>query len=78
MQKFNNKYIWRADIKKFFDSVNHEVLFKNINLKIRDKRALKIIKEIINSYSVDKETGIPIGNLTSQIFSNIYFRILKN
>jgi RNA-directed DNA polymerase len=73
LKKFENKYVWRSDIKKFFDSVNHTALLSAISLKVGDIQALEIIKKIVNSYSVNQKTGIPIGNLTSQIFSNIYF-----
>ncbi|MFA5644697.1 MAG: reverse transcriptase domain-containing protein [Patescibacteria group bacterium] len=73
LRKFKNKYVWRSDIKKFFDSVNHTALLSAIGLKVGDNQALEIIKKIVDSYSVNQKTGIPIGNLTSQIFSNIYF-----
>ena len=75
-QSFTNSYpncfIWRADIRKFFDNVDREILFKLIERKIKDKKALRIIGEIIESYPC----GISIGNLTSQIFSNIYLNEL--
>lgn len=92
--KYANGFVWRADIKKFFDSVNQGVLLKCIERRIADLPTLQIIREVIFSYQtpgLDKENlgkiaglgeeralrvsniGIPIGNLTSQIFSNIYF-----
>ena len=92
--KYANGFAWRADIKKFFDSVNQDVLLKCIERRIADPPALQIIREIISSYKVSKvknlgkiaglgerereealrasDIGLPIGNLTSQIFSNIY------
>lgn len=68
--KYANSFVWRADVKKFFDSVNQDILLKCIERRITDQQALQIIREIISSYSFG--IGIPIGNLTSQIFSNIY------
>lgn len=76
--------ILKCDIKKFFDSVDHAVLFEIINRRIKDGRVLRLLGEIINSYSSDlqerereskkpcSKIGIPIGNLTSQLFANIY------
>lgn len=65
-------YIWKADVKKFFDNVDHDVLKKILNLRIHDPNAIWLIHEIIDSYP----KGMPIGNLTSQIFSNIYLNEL--
>lgn len=79
MRRYRHSVIWRADVEKFFDHVNHDILFSLISRKTTDIKMLSIIKEIISSYSVSCERengtarqGIPIGNLTSQIFSNIY------
>lgn len=70
-------WVWRADITKFFDNVDCEILKSALNISVKDKRALAIISKIINSYQTndlrnEKPKGIPIGNLTSQIFANIY------
>lgn len=75
--KYRYSYIWRGDITKFFDSVDHEILKTNIRRKVRDKKALKIIDNIIDSYhTFSRGLGMPIGNLTSQIFTNIYLHEL--
>lgn len=60
----------KLDIKKYFASVNHEILLKIICKRVKDPDLLWLIENIIGSFS--KTTGIPIGNLTSQIFANIY------
>ncbi len=62
------------DIKKFFDSVNHDILFQLLKIKIKDQDMLWFLEEIIQSYHSSQGDGIglPIGNLTSQIFANIY------
>lgn len=70
-------YVWRSDIRKFFDNINKEILLNLIKRKVTDGHALGVIKEIIFSlpaqYEMEsKARGIPIGNLTSQIFANIY------
>ncbi|MGY4884187.1 MAG: reverse transcriptase domain-containing protein [Nanobdellota archaeon] len=70
MKKYKNSFVWRTDIKKFFDSVNQEVLLGCIERRVKNTSTFLIIREVIRSYKIS--TGIPIGNLTSQIFSNIY------
>lgn len=73
-------YIWRADIRKFFDSVDKNILFDLIRRRIVDKRTTEVISNIIFGESSASERGIvkgiPIGNLTSQIFANIYLNEL--
>jgi RNA-directed DNA polymerase len=75
-QKFLNinrgGYVWRSDVKKFFDSVDQGVLMNLLKLRIQDRLALNLLKEIIGSYRTEIGKGMPIGNLTSQIFANIY------
>jgi len=67
-------YVFKADIKKYFPSINREILFQLIKKKISDQDTLQLIREIIDS--LDGENGIPIGNLTSQLFANIYLNEL--
>lgn len=81
------KYCLKCDISKYFASIDHEILYRLICKKITDAKVLKLIGEIINS-SYDKlvyedlfsvrKAGIPIGNLTSQLFANIYLSKLDN
>ena len=81
LKKKESFYCLQGDISKYFDSINHDTLFNLIKRKIKDKRVLWLIKEIIDSsysYKIYQNlfdfrlTGIPIGNLTSQLFANIY------
>ena len=67
-------YALKADIKHYFDSVNHEVLIGIIERKIKDQRVLWLIRKIIDNHRSD--TGMPIGNLTSQFFANVYLNEL--
>jgi len=71
-KKHPGAYIWRADIKKFFDHVDHAVLRDCLRSVVIDTTALKICDETIDSFAMSPGTGIPIGNLTSQLFANIY------
>ncbi len=77
LKSFPNAYVWRADVKKFFDNVDQEVLLKLLKRRVRDPKALELIAEVVQTYSPHKQgVGMPIGNLTSQIFSNIYLNEL--
>lgn len=69
-----NKYCLKTDIKKFYPTVDQQVLFTEIQKKIKDKYLLRIIKDIVFSFPGGK--NCPIGNLTSQLFGNIYLNKL--
>lgn len=70
-------YVLKADIRHYFDSVNHEILLAIINRKIRDKGILWLIKKILDNHS-NPSRGMPIGNLTSQLFANVYLNELDH
>ena len=74
----NTKTVWilKCDIRKFFDSVDQEILFNILGRKITDERTLRLLGKIISSYNPETKRGIPLGNLTSQLFSNIYLNLL--
>jgi retron-type reverse transcriptase len=64
----------KCDIRKFYDSIDHEILFKVLCKTIKDEKALRLLNNIIGSFHIEgvKGKGAPIGNLTSQIFTNVY------
>ncbi len=66
----------KCDISKYFDSIDHEILKRIIRKKIGSRGLLWLIDLIIDSYG--KGVGIPIGNLTSQLFANIYLNELDH
>jgi RNA-directed DNA polymerase len=72
------KYFLKCDIKKYFLSIDQDILKKIISKKIKDKKLLTVIFKIIDSDHSEfgAKKGIPIGNLTSQLFSNIYLNEL--
>ncbi|MEK6974413.1 MAG: reverse transcriptase domain-containing protein [Nanoarchaeota archaeon] len=70
-------YVLKADVKHYFETVDHEILIKIIKKKIRDKKVIWLIKQIINNFdSKAKGIGMPLGNLTSQFFANVYLNEL--
>jgi retron-type reverse transcriptase len=72
----NTVWILKCDIRKFFDSINHQILEDLIGKKIYDIDLIALVHNIICSYNNDTGTGIPLGNLTSQLFSNVYLNEL--
>ena len=67
---WNEYYILKMDIAKYFDNINKEILSNIIKRKIKDKDLLWLIHEIL--YAQKREKGLEIGNYTSQMFANIY------
>lgn len=65
-------WVLQCDIKKFFDSINHEILLGILKDYISDNRILLLLANIINSYKASSGCGLPLGNLTSQLLVNIY------
>lgn len=68
-KKNNNYYILKCDIKKYFYNIDKNILFDIMKSYIRDKKLLDLTYKLIFD---GNELGIPIGNYTSQYFSNIY------
>ncbi|MEK7658415.1 MAG: reverse transcriptase/maturase family protein [Patescibacteria group bacterium] len=71
VSKNNTKTCWvlKCDIKKFFASVDQNILINILAQQIPDENIVNLLKEIITSF---KPNGLPLGNLTSQIFANVY------
>lgn len=84
-------YYLKLDISKYFYSVDHDILLEIISKKIKDKRVMDLLQLIIRSEdtafglpqgatleSDDRlySKGMPIGNLTSQMFANVYLNEL--
>ena len=67
--------ILKADIRKYFDNVDHKILVSVIKKKIFDKRIIWLIRKILEN-SINEGKGMPLGNLTSQFFANIYLNEL--
>ena len=69
-KKYGEYYILKMDIAKYFDNINKNILLKILKRKIKDKKLLWLINEIL--FSQKREKGLEIGNYTSQMFGNIY------
>lgn len=82
-------YVLKCDIRKFFPSIDHEILKQEIRRTIRCADTLLLIDSIIDNSNpqeahlhwfpgdelwtpVERKKGLPIGNLTSQFWANVY------
>ncbi|KKT41559.1 hypothetical protein A2W54_00975 [Candidatus Giovannonibacteria bacterium RIFCSPHIGHO2_02_43_13] len=63
-------------MRKFFDSIDQNILLRIIKDKIEDENAVWLIQKIITSFQKSNGKGLPLGNVTSQLFSNIYLNEL--
>jgi retron-type reverse transcriptase len=65
-------WVLKLDVTKFFDSVDHKILLDILSKRTEDDRLMNLFREIIESFS----PGLPLGNLTSQLFANVYMNKL--
>ena len=67
-------WVLKCDIKKFFASIDHAILKTVLARYIPDSRTLSLLSNISDSFSTEGRagTGLPLGNLTSQLLVNIY------
>lgn len=72
-QQFMQKTQWylKMDIKKYFSSIDHDILMALIRRKIKDNKVYNLIDKIVR-HPEFLRIGLPIGNLTSQFFANVY------
>ena len=70
-------YCLKADIKKYFDNIDHKILINIIQEKTRDKNLIWLIQQILNNnLNRIKSKSMPLGNHTSQFLANVYLNKL--
>ena len=71
-------YCLKADIRHYFQEVDHEILLNIIKRRIKDEKMTWLIGIILENNVPDnpKGKGMPLGNLTSQFFANVYLNEL--
>lgn len=70
-------YVLKMDVRSYFPSINHAVLLGLLRRHIACEPTLALVTEIVGSWPVGGgEAGLPIGNLTSQLFANVYLHEL--
>lgn len=72
-QEFLRQSAWflKTDIAQYFDSIRHEVLLEQLERKVKDRQLLDLVARILANGG-QGGVGLPIGNLTSQFFANVY------
>ncbi len=81
-------WVLKLDIKKYFFTIDHEILKQDLRKKISDLRVMNLIDQVLTTYHSPEEyhflsgsvseadthrkIGLPIGNLTSQLFANYF------
>lgn len=85
VQYRKTNYVVEADIKGFFDNVDHDWLMKMLSHDIADRRFLEIVEKFLKAgvmeqgKYLDSEKGTPQGNGASPILANIYLHyVLDN
>lgn len=78
LRRSDDCYVLSCDISKYFASINHSTLLYIISSRVSDVRLVNLCRLIIGSSEDSPNHGIPIGNLTSQLFANIYLDVLDN
>ena len=71
----NTRTVWvlKCDIKKFFASIDHKTLLEILGQYIPDKHIMWLLSRVIDSFNYQQDgKGLPLGNLTSQLFCNVY------
>jgi hypothetical protein len=66
----------KCDIRKFFASIDHNILIDILSKRVTELDTMNLLMEVIKSFEVEPGKGLPLGNLTSQLFSNIYLDVL--
>lgn len=65
-------YFAKLDVRNFFATVDHLVLKHKLERLFKDDMLLNLFDRLIDSYDTERGKGVPIGNLTSQYFANLY------
>lgn len=69
-------WVLKCDVAKFFASVDQARLLEMVGKVVRDKGVMRLCRTIIESFESAPGKGIPLGNLTSQLFANVYLNEL--
>lgn len=65
-------WILKLDVTKFFASIDHKILLSILSKRTGDSRVINLFQEIVESFN----PGLPLGNLISQLFANVYLNEL--
>ena len=66
----------KCDVRKYFESINHQILLDILRSNVLEEKIFRLLKIIVESFHKETKKGIPLGNITSQIFANVYLNEL--
>ena len=69
-------YALKCDVRKFFDSIDLKILRELIGKKVSDPHMLWLVDLTLSSFEKEKGKALPLGNVTSQLFANVYLNEL--
>lgn len=75
------QFALKLDVRKFYPTINREVLKQLLRKKFKDKQLLRLLDLIIDSApnnEFDQEEGVPIGSYLSQFLANYYLAYLDH
>lgn len=67
-----NVWVLKGDIHSYFASMSHDVLKRQYRKEIKDRRVLALLDCIVDHNGTGEPVGVPVGNLTSQLFGGMY------
>jgi len=70
-----NQWFLKLDVRHHFENVNHHILKDQLARQFKDSHLLFLFHQIIESYAMEENRGLPIGNLTSQYFANHFLAV---
>jgi retron-type reverse transcriptase len=78
-QQFSRRarYVLQCDIRRYFDSIDHAILWNQIGRHVRDEAVRRLVGTILATHGSlgwlwPAGRGLPLGNQTSQFFANVY------
>lgn len=76
-KKNKGGYVLKADIRHYFDTVDHKILIGILESKIKDPKIMVLVQKILSNHQINiPGKGMPKGNLTSQFWGNVYLNRL--
>lgn len=78
IKRHNPKYVFKMDIKEFFHNVDTDILIKQLERRIKDKKFISFMKDMLETANQNTKKGIPIGFYSSQWLSNFYLQDLDH
>jgi retron-type reverse transcriptase len=67
-----NGWVLKADVRKYFPSVDHDVLITRLRKIITDPEIMTLLESTIRSWNTEEGRGLAMGNQTSQLFALYY------